>query len=105
MEVLLTVLGGLALVAGLIIYNAFAWGFVLYKFYYWFLIPVFPELPPIDFYEAVGLMICVGLFDRQNPTDYKTSDGVKIEKDENWVVSILTPWIVLLVVMFVRLFI
>lgn len=49
-------------VCGVITYHAFAWGFVFYKFYYWFVLPVFNNLPVINFHQAIGLAFFTTLF-------------------------------------------
>src|SRR6478736_6628694 len=65
MEVLLTIIAIVAIIAFFVLYSAFAWGYVLFKFWYWFLLPVFPNVPHIYFLQAVGLMFVIGLFKNQ----------------------------------------
>jgi hypothetical protein len=47
------------------LYDTLCWGLVMYKFWDWFLLPVFPELPALSFVQALGLMFVVGLFKNQ----------------------------------------
>ena len=94
MEAFLLILGGIAAVVGLLIYGSFVWGFVCMKFYYWFVLPVFPDLPHITFYHAVGLFIFIGLF-RIHESKTKTLDGAEIKEETNWVLSLILPWVVL----------
>lgn len=52
-----------AVILGLaFIYSTLAWGLVLHKFWGWFVLPVFTDLPDITFVEALGLMFVIGLF-------------------------------------------
>jgi hypothetical protein len=87
MEALIGFLGTLAVLGIFIIYNSFSWGFVLYKFYYWFLLPVFTSLPLIDFYQAVGLMLFISLF-KVHITNIKTE---KEGKTKNIISAIVIP--------------
>lgn len=86
------------LFAGMIIYSSFSWGFVLFKFWYWFLLPVFTTLPSVDFYQAVGLMFFISLL--------KTKSFDTPIKDEyiisNIFTQILAPLIVLVIGFFVK---
>ena len=45
-----------------ITYHAFAWGFILYKYYHWFAMPISPNIPNISFYQAIGLSLIISLF-------------------------------------------
>lgn len=67
MEILITLLGALALIAVAFFYSAFAWGFVTYKFWYWFLLPVFPELPEVTLAQCVGIYVFISLFHNHLP--------------------------------------
>ncbi len=99
MEFLLITIFTVAIFAGLVLYNSVSWGYVCFKFWYWFLIPVFPVLPQIGFWEAVGLMFFISLF-RSN----STSSIKKEYKDETTQVTlgILSPWLLLLMGYFFR---
>lgn len=82
-------------IAGLaLLYGSVSWGLVMYKFWYWFLLPVFPSLPHVTFVQAVGLMFFVGLFHGINSQVLK-----KEYKDEGaaTLVAIAAPWLTLLV--------
>ena len=80
-----------ALVAGMIIYTSMSWGYVCFKFWYWFILPVFPTMPHIAFWQAVGLFLFMGLF-----KNHGTYHGEKKEGNET-AVGLLTPWLVLLI--------
>lgn len=106
MTELLLVLGAITGVGALIIYDAFAWGYVLYKLYYWFALPVFPNLPHISFFQAVGLFFIILLFKIGiKQSKYEMPNGGIIEAKHEWTPMLVLPWIFLLICMFVRLFI
>ena len=97
MEALIALLGILALVAGLVLYSSLSWGYVCFKFWYWFVLPVFTELPHVTFWQAVGLMFFISLF--RNPGG-KKSDSDK--SDINWGLIIASPWLTLIVAWFFK---
>jgi hypothetical protein len=91
---LLALLGFLALAFVLLMYGSLSWGYALYKFWYWFVIPVFPGLPEINFWHAVGLFLFIGFF--------RIGDGQVIKKEykdntTGAIVSIIAPWFTLFV--------
>jgi len=79
---LLAILGGSVAAVFIILfaicYGAFVWGLVFWKFWYWFLLPVFPNYPAITFVQAVGLMLVVSLFKNHSQIQIK-----KEYKDSN----------------------
>ena len=88
---LLTLLIVAALMFIIIIYDALSWGLVTMKFWFWFLLPVFPELPELTFPLAVGLAFFISLFKNHMTTTSK-NDII-----DNLTTLIVTPWIVLVV--------
>lgn len=91
-----------------ILYNSLSWGVVLWCFWDWFLLPVFPTLPPLTFWHAVGLMFVIDLFKNQvfppSPTfkpEFITDDG----KKNQTIALYVAPWIVLLIGYLMYLFI
>lgn len=79
---------------GTLLYSSFAWGFVLYKFYTWFVLPVFTSFPVINVWEAIGLMLVISLF-KSNTTSL-IKDEYRDTKTENWG-TFITPWLLLLI--------
>lgn len=55
-----------AMIFCLLAYLSIAWGFVVYRFWYWFILPVFNNLPAIDFKQAIGIGIFLNLFKNYN---------------------------------------
>lgn len=98
MEILALILMGALAVAGILLYSTFTWGLVCFKFWAWFVVPIFisgfPTLPELTFIEACSLMFFIGLFRNQSSTSIK-----KEYRDEgtSWGQLILTPWVVLLI--------
>lgn len=84
------------LILGLLIYSSFSWGYVLFNYWYWFILPAFPMLPIITFYQAVGLMFFIGLFNIRNST-LLTSLQSKKDKNTEVVGAFLAPWLSLLI--------
>ena len=97
MIALIGVLGIIALLIGLVLYSTFSWGFVLYKFWAWFLIPIFPNLPQLTIMEAIGLMFMIGLFHARNYTSIKKEFK---EKTTEYASMVLSPWIALIIASF-----
>ena len=58
----------------LLAYLSIAWGFVVYRFWYWFILPVFNILPNINFKQAVGISIVLNLFKNYNTLTIKNKD-------------------------------
>lgn len=92
MEALL-LLGAIILIAVALCYGALVWGLVLYKFWYWFLLPVFTTVPNITYVQAVGLVFVVSLFHTVNSQIIKKE--YKDETSSN-VVGLIAPWLTLL---------
>lgn len=78
-------------VIGMILYSSLSWGFVLFKFWSWFVLPVFGMLPEITWWQAVGLMFVIQLF-QARPAVAKETDNTS-----NFVNVLLTPWLLLVI--------
>lgn len=75
-----------------ITYNAFAWGFVFYKFYHWFVMPTIFFAPKINYSQAIGLMMVISLFQSDmNTSSYKDAKG------EWWFLFSFAPWLSLII--------
>lgn len=82
----------------MIIYSSFSWGFVCFKFWMWFILPIFPMLPTLTFLQCVGLMIFISLFNRNIP-----DDTIKENKWERVVAIMILPWVVLSMAWFIKI--
>ncbi len=82
------------LIAGALIYSVFSWGLVMYWFWQWFLLPVFPNAPEITFIQAMGLYFLISL------THQSETQMLKKEYKEEWqpaIAAIVAPWLTLLI--------
>jgi hypothetical protein len=104
MESVLLVLGGIVGVTLLVLYGAFVGGFILYKMWYWFLIPVFPMLPHISINEAIGISLFLSLIKSYTSKEY-SYNGTEIKQKVDWASAFITPWLVLLFAWVIKLFI
>lgn len=104
MEAIFGLLAVVLLVAGLFVYATAVRGLIIYKFWYWFVLPVFTTLPVITFYEALGFAFVISLFRSSYTTPKQTIGGKKIESEKDYS-GLFLPWIVLLLGYLVHLFI
>jgi hypothetical protein len=76
-------------------YSIFSWGFVCYKFWGWFITPVFTQAPAITYMQAVGLIFFINLFKEHSSSGSKKEESSedKYSKLAGWM---LAPWILLL---------
>lgn len=102
MKELTSLLGGIALLAIFTLYAAFVGGLILYKFYWWFLVPVFVNIPTITITQAMGMTFILTLFRSVTEEDI-IIEGKKIKKKVNWPRVIVTPWILLLMGWFIHI--
>jgi len=86
MEILLIIL----IVGALLTYSSLMGGLVLYKFWVWFVLPVFTELPEISFGQAVGLMFVISLF--------KATSGSSKDEDGSSLIMVLASPPLMLVI-------
>jgi hypothetical protein len=88
----------LLVTVGLILYSAAAWGFVFYKFYYWFVLSVFTglPLPYINLSQAIGLYLMVSLI-KNLPARELKEENYANSAIKDLGVSIVLPWVVLLI--------
>lgn len=95
----MAILIGLIFAVGLFIiltaYSYMSWGYVAFKFWYWFLVPIFPQVPPITYWMAVGLTFFLMLFKNHN-SETIIKDEYKDKSSSTVVMSLLTPWLTLL---------
>jgi len=95
------ILGLIVIFSIILFYGVLVQGLLIYKFYYWFLLPVFSDMPHITFAMAMGLSLVISLFKTTNVNDIK-----KEYKEENTkYVLLLTPWLLLLLGWIIKLII
>lgn len=87
-------LGTAGLVSMCYVYGVFVSGFVISKFWVWFLMPIFSEIPKISIWQGVGLSyFVIAIFP-------KRIDILKDEKEREidfskFAFKILGPWLLL----------
>jgi len=91
----LALLGLVAFIAGLIIYNSFAWGYVAHMTYGWFILPFFPNLPHFEIYQLVGFSFFANVIIRSGYHD-NIKDEYKDNKYQTAIGVIIGPWVTLL---------
>jgi len=78
----------IGIILGIFFYEIFTWAFILFKFWFWFCLPVFVGLPEITFVQAVGLMFVINLFKNHNAQKIKKEYVDKKNKD----MYVYMPW-------------
>lgn len=94
--------GIIAIFALAIAYSAFSWGLVLYKFWDWFVLPVFVTLPVLTLIQAVGLMFFISLFKTQ---PFQVMKNKYEKKNYATYLGLLAPWVSLFIGYLVKVFI
>jgi hypothetical protein len=102
MELLLMLIGVIVLLGVAILYSSLTWGLLVWKFWYWFLLPVFPALPAITFLQAVGIMFFICLF-KGVPAQVIKDEYV--DKTNGTIASIIAPWLTLFIGWLVKIII
>lgn len=100
METLIVIIIAVLAIVGLVVYNTFAWGYVCFKFYWWFIMPVFAGMPHLNLWQCIGLWFFISLF-----KNHSTSTSGKKDEDENSgiksiISTLVSPWIILLIASF-----
>ena len=101
--ILVAVIGFVGVMALALCYAALSWGFVMYKFWGWFIPMAFPTIaiPHLLYYQAIAVIMFLDLF--------KTSSTQIIKKEyreetTQAIIQVIAPWIVLGVGYFVYAF-
>ena len=95
MEIFILILGAIALFTIAFVYAPLVWGLVTLQFWTWFILPIFPELPVLEYWQAVGVFFFISLF-RATTID-TLKEEFKKDKSSIFILALLTPWFVLLV--------
>ena len=106
MLVLLTILFTIFIFVIGILYGAFSWGYVASILAGWYLYPLFPNIPIIEWYKFAGLNFLIkciiqdfGNYDILQQTRTSSGDLVKIKNSQGVQTAtlFLLPWVFLLV--------
>lgn len=91
MEVLVAILGVVALIIVALLYGSLSWGFVVSKFYVWFVLPLYPDAPQFTLMQFVGLMFFLSAL---LPKVYVGKVKKEYREDNNdALMLLLAPWI------------
>jgi hypothetical protein len=93
MELLIAFLGVIILIPILLFYSSLVWGFVVSKFYVWFILSVFPTFPQISVLYFIGIMFFLSAV-------LPKTELINIKKEYKdtaytWLVPLISPWVVL----------
>lgn len=94
MEILLVLVGIIALIPLLVLYSSFSWGFVATIIYKWFVLPLFPQFPVLTWIQFAGIMFFINCFVH----GFSQVSNIKKEyRDElnGFITLILAPWLTL----------
>lgn len=92
MEVLFTLIGILGIGVLAMIYGAFAYGYVAWLFYGWFLLPAIPQAPHLTLIQLIGITFTIGAIRAKVDNKYTYRDE-EVKSDVNWIGFIIGPWI------------
>lgn len=95
MATLIGVIIFIIIIGILFVYDTFLWGVILYKFWNWFVLPVFTTLPVLTLVQAIGLMFVINLF-KSHFMGENIRDEFKKNKWESPVAILILPWITLI---------
>lgn len=87
------------------LYSSLTWGLICWKFWYWFLLPVFPALPHVGYFECVGLMMFITLFKNHTAQSIIKDELAQVTNNTANVINFIMPWLVLFMGWFVHAFI
>ena len=102
--ILVAIFGFVGVIVLALCYAALSWGFVMYKFWGWFIPIAFPSItiPHLFYYQAIALIMFLDLF-KTIPTQQIKKEYT--DKTAGAIISVITPWVVLAVGYFVYAFI
>ena len=75
-------------------YNVLSWGFVVSKFYLWFIISMYPTAPHFTIIQFIGVMFFLSSIMPKHHT--KPIKKEYLDEKNEWIGLVLAPWITLL---------
>jgi hypothetical protein len=102
MKALSLFFGIIVIIAFGFFYGAFAWGWVMYKFWYWFILPVFTTLPELTVIQCVGLMMSINLL-KSFPA--QIIDNKYVNETASSMLQLMAPALMLLIGWLVKIII
>ena len=95
MELLIALSAILGIVVVALVYKPIVHGLVFYKFYAWFVLPIFIELPEISYLSSVGLIFFISLLKGSGGSHQKIKEEYCKSDYTSWYI-IVGPWLALL---------
>lgn len=100
-ESIISIIGFVLGFVGSAIYLALAWGFVLFKFWEWFVITSFENVQPLSYKHAFGLVMIITLFKtfelNLTKTEITANDETKpiiVHKNvDDPITTFIIPWV------------
>jgi hypothetical protein len=87
----------LAMVIATVLYQTGVTGFILYKFYYWFVVNMLPHPPVYKYAQFLGIALILKFIVGPEDAAIETIGDLTIEKNFNWPAFFLYSWIIFLV--------
>jgi hypothetical protein len=78
----------------LVIYSVFSWGYLAAIFYYWFVLPFFPEFPVFTYQQFIGFMFFISVMTHKGSVNIK--DEYR-DKTLDTIQLLIGPWVMLFV--------
>lgn len=94
MNLLQKVIGGLFIFSFMVLYGIFTWSLIVYQYYYWFAMPLVPQLPHINLHEAIAIGFLLNLFKTHSSLCIK--DDYR-DKEVEYCIMFIAPWLLLIV--------
>lgn len=104
MEIIIGILGAVALILLVIFYGTLTKAFVAYKFYYWFVIPYLTGLPNFNYVWFIGIILFLSSI---MPSHQGKSVKKEYQEDDsNYMIGwLISPWVLLSLGWVIHLFI
>jgi hypothetical protein len=97
---MLELLAVLSVIVLIVLYGAFAWGYVSHTMYLWFILPHFPDLPTFSVYQFIGFMMFSSVMFKRTTHNHIKDEF--IDKNSMYGSLLLGPWIALGVAWFIK---
>lgn len=98
MVYLIAAFGLIGILIFFLFYGTLAYGFVLYKFWYWFILPIFITLPHINYFQSVGIFLFLFAVGHSGGLVYNKEFKKKyVDEELALFIKLSTPWLILLI--------
>jgi len=94
MSSIIALILGVGVVALLVLYNSFSWGYVTFMLYNWFILPSFPASPHFSILAFVGFNLFLNAIIRSSSSHIKSEYQ---NQTAQWTTILLAPWLTLFI--------